>query len=399
MLNLQASSPLERVLLVATILSFAALFDTGAAVARVRGPCGNCHTMHNSQNGSAMSDRSDVAFTSSDVQNYQGGNLLKNACIGCHSSTGSETIIDLGQTRIPIVYNLAEPARPLAGGNFYWVQAKGDEYGHNVRTVDGLLDKAPGGDTLFGTVPNNCGFGGCHQSLASIRYGPGPGPLFNPIVGNGCIGCHDPAHHKDDEQHMLAGGYKYVDESGGGYRFLNKAGKRYWDIPPHSPPAVAGIEDPNWEQNPSSGSHNEYQDSPKPGAPLAYGSNAQGISDFCAGCHNTYHSWQAGGEPNGGYGNPWLRHPVSYALPATGEYAAYTTYDPTVPVARPDAAALQAYTGPSDQVTPGVDKVMCLSCHRAHGSPYKDMLRWDYDANVAGGGGSGGCFVCHSGKN
>jgi hypothetical protein len=48
--------------------------------------------------------------------------------------------------------------------------------------------------------------------------------------------------------------------------------------------------------------------------------------------------------------------------------------------------------------------VMCLSCHRAHGSPYNDMLRWDYDGMVAGNGSGGGndgtgCFKCHSEKD
>jgi predicted CXXCH cytochrome family protein len=361
----------------------------------VTGPCGNCHTMHNSQNGLEVIGRGDSAFTASEAKK----NLLVNNCLGCHSSTSSSTIINLGDTRVPIVYNMAEPANPLAGGNFYWVETLGDEYGHNVMTVDGTLDWAPGGDTSFGVIPNNCGFEGCHKSLASIRYGGGPGPLLNPIVGNGCIGCHDAAHHADDRQHPLAGGYKYVNEAGGGYRFLNKAGAKYWNIPPHNPPAVAGIEDPDWQQNPSSTSHNEYQDSPKPGAPGNYGGKSQGISDFCGGCHNSYHSWTDGGYPNGGDGNPWLRHPASIVLPDSGEYANYTVYNPNVPVARSDAAVLSGYSGPSGAVTPGSDKVMCLSCHRAHGSPYKDMLRWDSDAMVANGGGSGGCFVCHSTKN
>ncbi|HHN64450.1 MAG TPA: hypothetical protein ENK09_03715, partial [Nitrospirae bacterium] len=102
---------------------------------------------------------------------------------------------------------------------------------------------------------------------------------------------------------------------------------------------------------------------------------------------------------NGGNGGAWLRHPSGIELPSNGEYGAYTTYDPNVPVARKDAVTLSTYSGPSDTVTPGQDKVMCLSCHRAHGSPYKDMLRWDYDNIIAGGGGSGGCFTCHSTKN
>jgi hypothetical protein len=44
--------------------------------------------------------------------------------------------------------------------------------------------------------------------------------------------------------------------------------------------------------------------------------------------------------------------------------------------------------------------VMCLSCHRPHGSPYKDILRRDYDLMIANDSSkSGGCFTCHSYKN
>lgn len=377
----------------------------------VKGECANCHTMHNSQDGALFEVRSDSAFSPDDAGNYEVNNLLINTCIGCHSSTGSQTIVTLGNTRFPIVFNLAEPTNSLAGGNFYWVSTRGDEYGHNVLNRDAILDKAPGGETAFGPTPNSCGFQGCHSSLAEIRYAPGGGALHNPIRGNGCIGCHDPAHHTDDEKYMLAGSSKYVDESGGGYRFLNKAGKRFWDIPPHNPPAVAGIEHPDWGQNATSISHNEYQDSDKPWAPGAYGAgpnptssaDGQGISDFCAGCHNTYHSWPLGGSPNGdGATNPWLRHPSGVVIPNSGEYTAYSVYDPNVPVARNGIATLQAMGGPSSIVSPGTDKVMCLSCHTAHASQYPDMLRWDYSAMISGDGGDAsdtGCFKCHSQKD
>ncbi|RLA81698.1 MAG: hypothetical protein DRG33_00080, partial [Deltaproteobacteria bacterium] len=53
-------------------------------------------------------------------------------------------------------------------------------------------------------------------------------------------------------------------------------------------------------------------------------------------------------------------------------------------------------SGPSDKVNLGTDQVQCLSCHRAHGSPYPDMLRWDY-RNWPGGG-MNGCAVCHTSK-
>ncbi|MDH5298101.1 MAG: hypothetical protein OEV91_03700, partial [Desulfobulbaceae bacterium] len=137
------------------------LLDGRPAFCRVKGPCASCHTMHNSQAGVPLSDREDVAFTSSTPQNYKVVNLLKNACIGCHSSTTSDTIVDMGNgVKIPIVYNTVAPNKPLAGGNFYWVDASGDEYGHNVRNVDGILAKAPGGNTSFGAVPSSCAFGG-----------------------------------------------------------------------------------------------------------------------------------------------------------------------------------------------------------------------------------------------
>jgi len=48
----------------------------------------------------------------------------------------------------------------------------------------------------------------------------------------------------------------------------------------------------------------------------------------------------------------------------------------------------------------GTDLVMCLSCHKPHGSPYSDMLRWDYSEMIAGDDSkSGGCFTCHTQKN
>ncbi len=366
------------------------------AASKVRGPCSSCHTMHSSQNGGAVSDRDDVAFTTASTENYTVTSLLKNACIGCHSSTTSETILDLGNgVKVPIVYNTVAPDKPLAGGNFYWVEANGDEYGHNVRTVDSILASAPDGPD-----PTSCAYGGCHRSLAAIQIGGGPTYASHKITGNGCIACHNPSHHTNDEGNTLAGGSKYVDGSNGGYRFLNKAAYNYVEIPHHNPPAVAGIESADWQQEPSATSHNEYQDNPKPLLPGQYGTTPEGISDFCAGCHRHFHSWPDNDYPNGGDGdNPWLRHPAGIALPATGEYAAYTIYDPQVPVARADSATLEGFTGPSDAVTPGADKVMCLSCHRAHGSPHKDMLRWTYEEMVAGGGGSGGCFVCHSTKS
>lgn len=354
-----------------------------SAIAMVKGDCVNCHTMHNSQDGTSVDGRSDAGFGSTDSLE----NLLNNDCIGCHSSTGSQTIVTLGETRIPIVYNLAVPTAPLAAGNFYWVETSGDEYGHNVRTVDSILNRAPGiGRCGSG---GNGGLGGCHASLASIAVPQSSAP----IIGNGCIGCHDPAHHANDETALLSGGSKYVGATGGGYRFINQAAFKFVSVGGHRPAAMVGIEDPDWEQQPDLEIHNEYQDS-------AGVSGEHGMSEFCTGCHGGYHALD--GNAVGDMSSPWLRHPAGIVLPADGEYAGYTEYDPQVPIARANVAALAGMTGPSSTVTPGVDKVMCLSCHRAHGSPYPDMLRWNYTdmrANSVGDAAGTGCFKCHTLKD
>ena len=333
--------------------------------AKVSGVCSNCHTMHNSQNGSAVSK--DFDGTSYTLTTTPKDNLLVYNCVGCHSATDSSTWQD-SFTQAPIVYNTSEPdyntAKGLAAGNFFFVtqdQAKG----HNVTAIPGINQ-----DSNFTSTPGGTG------STCSACHGSG-----NMVLAK-CVFCHDPAHHKDDSATLVG-----TDESGVGpyYRFLSftyrhsysfQSGKGFY--------GGQGIEDDDWEYTVSSTDHNEYA-----GAPLS--GNSHSISKYCALCHGLFH-----GTSNTGSSSPFIRHPTDYALPTTGEYSAYTTYDPVAPVSRPD---LSSYTGPSQTVTPGTDQVSCLSCHRVHGSPYKDILRWDYSDMIAGGGGSGGCFTCHTQKN
>lgn len=306
--------------------------------AKVSGSCGNCHTMHASQGGEKPISW-DLDGDSSDL--VPRGSLLVDNCIGCHSTSNSETIKTVGSSRIPIVYNTVEPVNMLAGGNFYWLENTGateqiaDARGHNVRDIDGSdfnLDFAPGGSNVEGIE---------------------------------CIDCHLPRHHSNDSQLV-------VDATGGWYRFL---------------PNVKGIEDPDWEQTKSPTKHNEY----KGGRP----SSEKSISTFCSGCHAAFYSHDEIGDAS-----PWRRHPADEILPGdeTKEYSGYTQYNPLAPVARPD---LSEYTGPSSIVTPGTDMVMCLSCHRPHATPNADILRWDYssDCNAGTSNNECGCFVCHTKKD
>ncbi len=77
-------------------------------LAAVSGQCSNCHTMHNLQDGSP------VAYTMDpdgeiNLREQPFGNLLKTDCLGCHTSAGAETIVDLGGCRRAHRF---QPARP-----------------------------------------------------------------------------------------------------------------------------------------------------------------------------------------------------------------------------------------------------------------------------------------------
>jgi predicted CXXCH cytochrome family protein len=82
------------------------------------------------------------------------------------------------------------------------------------------------------------------------------------------------------------------------------------------------------------------------------------------------------------------------------EYGGAThTYSVVAPVGSTDVSTVLS----SVYATPGgADDaiVTCISCHRAHGTPYDDLLRWDYATCVsAGGNDECGCFACHTTKD
>jgi len=331
----------------------------GIGYAKVTGMCSNCHTMHNSQGGSHM-------IINTTIDNESGGahgggypSLLRGSCVGCHTGT------NVGGGSTPYVYSIDAPnygTDTLAGGNFYWA-TQDDAKGHNVSGIpamaaDGILNnKAPGSGQL-------CDNTSCHGTLYEAVD---PSETYQ--VNTGCEGCHlEPKHHAPQQAAgtaaLAANGY---------FRFL----KGHVDGD-----GVHGIEDSGWEFAPTPTAHNEYLGSTD-------ATPANTMTGYCIGCHGNFHVQQ---DANAN----WIRHPSDAVIPATGEYAAYTAYDPNVPVARP------SLSGVSGTVTPGTDMVMCLSCHRAHGSPNDDMLRWSYTGMVAGGGAGAdgtGCFTCHSEKD
>jgi len=315
-------------------------------------------------------------------------NLTRGDCYGCHAQGGSTPTVPLATDAIPQVLHTG--ANDLAGGNFAYITgakgAGGANRGHNIGDLTGtdpVLNYPPGvlydihGDVVNTFTLTCAGRTGCH----GYRYPADPLP-------DGVTGAH---HSNADGQLILA------TEPGNSYRFLM---------------GVKGYESSDWEENPSILSHNEYYGLTAPivlngcSNPTGCHSSPAGIkppdgtiSQFCATCHGNFHTLGFSGfGAYDGIGpdaiSPFIRHPTDLALPSSGEYLAYTVYDPQVPIARTSVPL-----SPSSDVNAGSDAVMCLSCHRAHATDYPDMLRWDYTTMIAAGGGSGGCFVCHSTKN
>ena len=384
-LNMRAA-----IILLATIFIVSVPILTHAALS---GTCSNCHTMHNSQDGSiqATYGASGQPWKGSGPYEY----LTRGDCMGCHGMGTSNMIETIGDSDIPQVYH-TDATGDLAGGNFaYILGTKGsgasDAKGHNIKDLgnpDGALAAAPGffpleHDTPVSSANLTCaGTIGCHGN----RGKPG-------VQGMGAdVQVMKGAHHQN-----ASGQLNTADEIYNSYRFLR---------------GVKGYENNSTYKyrNYNSTNHNEYYGETTPAtigcsASSCHSSNGVAppnntMSGFCATCHGSFHVL-GDADPDiedegigGNASSPFTRHPTDILLPSSGEYATYTSFSVEAPVARTTVPA-----GMSGTVTPGTDVVMCLSCHMAHASNYPDMLRWDYDTMIAGGGGSGGCFTCHTEKN
>ena len=354
------------------VLLLGAAFFSGSALAEVTGQCSNCHTMHNSQDGELM------ATYGADGQPWKGTGpflaLTRGDCLGCHGQGGADNIISIGGSDIPQVYHTG--ATDLAAGNFRHILTSGDGKGHNVIPLssnDGTLTQPPGWNCAYPVTNEQltcAGNYGCH----GYRY-KNLGADSDIMKGT---------HH----QNPASGKCDVADELSNSYRFLL---------------GVKGLENPTdkWE-NKTPTSHNEYFGAITPmedlfcfdchafapSNPMWASPASQTISGFCCTCHDDFHTV----EGIGGTSRPYIRHPSDIILPTDGEFAGYTTYDVTAPVGRTTVPS-----SISSAVTPGSDVVTCLSCHKAHGSPYDDILRWDYQSTTYATANEG-CVVCHTQK-
>ena len=358
--------------------------------AKVTGICSNCHTMHNSQNGTDVNTTVSAELS-----------LLKADCLGCH--TGSSSTGFDASTDAPLVLN-TDTTTELAGGNFTYITTA-DNRGHNIvdlGTPDAVLDDPPG------NVPSHLGSVSDADLTCAGR--------------NGCHGRRDTGvaksnlasmqgdHHNDDDDGVI----DTATTSANSYRFL-------WGVKGYE--NNGQVSSSTKYQNADATNHNEYFGTSTPlaiscSANQCHGGSPAGvvqsrsntISFFCATCHGNFHTLDVNvqwSDPTMvGIGadntNPFLRHPTDVLLPATGEYASYNpasigAYSTAAPVGRTSQP-----TSMSGTVSVGTGVVMCISCHKSHASNYADMLRWDYstmDVGTTGAAEGTACFICHTQKD
>ena len=330
--------------------------------------CTGCHSMHSPKaGGSYLLIGTDPSST----------------CLSCHMVAGNLT---------PSSYHIAtadadmgvgkSPIQRTPGGDFGWLRKSytmtirgvtsteyGQTHGHNIVAADTPFVADPDNVTAPGGTfaAANLGCESCHDPHGGVRrLSTGayanvihtPGANNAPVIGSGSY---------NNSATPAAG------QAVGAYRLLRGLGDTSQGVV-FSGVAIAIA--------PSTYNQTEATNQVR----VAYG--ASGINtwgNWCATCHPAMHS-------SGNY-----VHPIDQSLSdaVANNYNAYvksgdltgsasTSFTSLVPFAENtgDIPTLQAHAKNNNSYLNGPgssDKVMCLSCHRAHASGWPEALRWNME--------------------
>ncbi len=372
------------ILIVATALvTFGLRVDAFAFHNGGVGACEGCHTMHNSMNSSVMT-RNSLSYLPNPptLAIGQAGPFLLQAsdqsstCLNCHATRAAvptqHAVFSFGNTGP----TSGAPTQRTPGGDFGWLR-KTSRVGHNIIARDyGLLAET--------------------QMAGNVA----PGGTY-PVERLHCTSCHDP-HGKtrklsDDTfansgaPIQSSGSYGQDAVSGmavGAYRLLG--GKGYLPASVSDDPTLAFTEDPIVAASPENYNDSDVVKGKGSGRVIVtYGGST--VGSWCRQCHlkmhengtavNVHPNDEAVGNAIAGIYNAYL------GSDGKGSIRGYTSLIPV---------AYDNFTKNSllrDHFTDGAiisttDRIMCLSCHRAHASGFVSITRFpmaDVFTSVQGG--------------
>lgn len=283
--------------------------------------CSACHIMHNSQDGVLI----DPNNPDGNVNMLRSDNV-SDICLSCHADNygavfGSNPLL---------------PPPEKGAGNFVFLLEDNINDG-----ADGLTNPISGAHAGHNIVSQMMG------TSADPNYVVAPGGSF-PSDKLTCTSCHDP--HGNTNYRQL---YGAVEVQGGLYTFTNEA------------PVAEGISLLIGEE--SETNHNAY---------------ISGMSAWCGNCHGAYLNEH---NPSSSFNhetlttieNNVINHYNRYNGTADPIGATYSNaYLAEVPFE--DAAnTTTSTTGMS-----ATSQIMCVSCHRAHGSSAPYAGRWDFNVDL-----------------
>ncbi len=375
------SSSIQVCIAIIIVLAFCgpsfAYHDGGVA------PCEGCHTMHNSLELKGM-------ITSGGPGNPAASHayLLKGAdqgstCLNCHA-TGS-TAPDSNQHKFityPSPQAGAPPTQMTPGGDFAWLKkdyswessegmtsgmSHGERHGHNIIASDfGFVQDttnlvAPGSTNGYPADKLSCV--SCHDPHGRWRVVDGNlgtvvttkvGTKVPPIVMSGSYGDLPTATGAVGVYRLLGGSGYYPVSAGATYAFLFQA--------------FVAVSPTNYNRSEATSDTR-----------VAYGKD---VSLWCANCHDQIHSALSGG----GHPSGQTLGPAGYAA----NYNAYvksgdmrgnssTAFTSMVPFQSDNTTNLTTLKNATLSTAGPVnnDKVMCLTCHRAHATGWDSSTRWN----------------------
>jgi hypothetical protein len=326
--------------------------------------CEGCHTMHNSENGESIIPGGTPGVSG---QNLLKGSTVSSTCLGCHDGQGSYHVKSSDGTNY----------KP--GGDFYWMtkqftySAHGSNFtitksshGHNVIATDYDLDQ----DETLTAAPGSTG-----------------APTPYQAAWLSCASCHDP-HGKTDRPGQVVASGSFGDPGNlgpneiiGNYRLLGDSsydgamGDLY-SFNYDSPIAVApGNSDVS---NETDSNHTDY---------------GSGMSEWCANCHPAFltassiaaggHVHPAGNDQKLSMQNIFQNY-ISYVKTgdltgtADNSYLQFVRFERGL--GRASINDLHPNGTQADDGPTGSSNVMCLTCHRAHASAFKNAGAWDFEA-------------------